>query len=65
MITETMQTVDAVSVDEVARRLGVGRTLLYHMIRQGKIRAVKLNSRTIIPVSEINRILNSDDAHAA
>jgi excisionase family DNA binding protein len=64
MVSETTQVTEplAVSVDEVARRLGVGRTLLYDMIRQGKVRAVKLNTRTIIPVSEIDRILSGDAA---
>ncbi len=41
----------AVSVDEASRRLGVGRTLLYDLIRRKQVRAVKLGMRTVIPVS--------------
>ncbi len=64
MIRNTLTTTDplAVSVDEAARRLAIGRTLLYDLIGQGKIRAIKLNSRTIVPVSEIDRILTSNEA---
>jgi excisionase family DNA binding protein len=51
----------AVSVDEAARRLSVGRTLLYDLIRQGKVRAVKLGTRTIIPATEISRLLDTPD----
>ena len=56
----------AVSVDEAARRLGIGRTLTYELIRQGKVRAIKLGTRTVIPASEIVRILSScDDSNRA
>jgi excisionase family DNA binding protein len=51
----------AVSIDEAARRLSVGRTLLYDLIRQGRMRAVKLGVRTVIPVTEIARILGEND----
>jgi len=65
MISETTQMEPlAVSVDEVARRLGIGRTLLYDLVKQGKIRVVKLGNRTIVPVSEIDRLLCGDDCEA-
>ncbi len=51
-----------VTVDEARFRLGnLGRTLFYDLVKQGKIRVVKLGNRTVIPVSEINRLLNGDN----
>ncbi len=53
----------AVPVDEARFRLGnLGKTLFYDLVKQGKIRVVKLGNRTVVPVSEIDRLLNSDDA---
>jgi excisionase family DNA binding protein len=53
-----------VTVDEAARRLSVGRTLLYGLIRAGKVCAIKLGTRTVIPTTEITRILSTDDRAA-
>jgi len=53
----------AVTVDEARFRLGnLGKTLFYDLVKQKKIRVVKLGNRTVVPVSEIDRLLNSDDA---
>jgi len=50
-----------VTVDEARFRLGnLGKTLFYDLVKQGKIRVVKLGNRTVVPVSEIDRLLNSD-----
>jgi len=46
------------AVDETAHVLGIGRTKTYDLIRQGGIRAIKIGSRTIIPRSEVERLLN-------
>ena len=47
----------ALSVAEAARVLRVSRTTLYRMAWRGMIRFVKLGGRTIIPMSEIRRLL--------
>jgi excisionase family DNA binding protein len=43
----------AVSVDEAARRAGVGRGYLYQQIGRGKLRARKAGRRTIIALSDL------------
>lgn len=48
----------ALRVEEAAMRLSVGRTTLYKLIRQGRLRSIKLAARTVIPCSEIDRLLN-------
>ncbi len=54
------------NVSEGARIVGVGRTTMHKMIREGRIRPVKIGARTIIPKSEIDRLLNgTDDTRAA
>ena len=55
----------AVTVDEARYRLGgLGRTLFYDLVKQGKIRVMKLGNRTVVPVSEIDRLLCGDDCKA-
>ncbi len=54
------------NVGEAARILGVGRTMMHKMIKQGFVRRTKFGSRTIIAKSEIDRLLNgTDDTRAA
>ncbi len=54
------------NVGEAARIIGVGRTTMHKMLNQGRVRPVKIGSRTIIPKSEIERLLNgADDTRAA
>ena len=52
-------------VEEAARALGCGRTTVFKLIREGRLRAVKLGTRTVIPRSEIGRLLKARDGDAA
>lgn len=40
---------ELLSIAEAARRLGIGRSLLYSMIGAGQVRTVKLSRRRLIP----------------
>jgi len=54
------------SPTEAARIIGCGRTKVYDLIKEKRIRVVKIGARTIIPKSEIDRLLNgTDDTRAA
>jgi excisionase family DNA binding protein len=46
-------------VEEAARALGIGRSLVYDLIRSGRLRSFKVGSRRLIPADAI------DDAIAA
>lgn len=50
------------NVAESARIIGVGRTTMHKIIREGRVRPVKIGARTIIPKSEIDRLLNGNAA---
>lgn len=50
----------AVSVNEAARILGVGRTNLYSMIRDGRVDALKLGRRTLIKTASLRRLIDEE-----
>ena len=52
------QTPLAHRVDSACHRLGIGRTKLYSLISEGKIRPIKIGTRTLIPESELRRLIN-------
>ena len=44
-----------VSTKEAARRISVGKTKLFDLLSTQQLQAVRLGSRTMIPVSELQR----------
>lgn len=49
----------AYTIKEAASALGIGRTTIYAAIRDGKIPAVKLGHRTLIPAEDIRQWMAS------
>jgi excisionase family DNA binding protein len=45
-------------ITQVQTRLGIGRTLVYEMIRAGELKAVKLRGRTLIPESSLQALVS-------
>jgi len=45
------------SITNSCSRLGIGRTLMYDLLKQGKLRAIKLGTRTLIPETELQRLI--------
>jgi excisionase family DNA binding protein len=45
------------SIAETCERLSIGRTTLHSLINQGRLKAFKLGSKTLIPESEIERLV--------
>lgn len=54
----------AYRIDEACASIGIGRSSLYNMIRDGRLKSVKIAGRTLIPRCEIERLLSgvADDA---
>ncbi len=50
------------TVTEAAEFLRISRALLYQLIRQGRIKTVKIGARTIIRLAELERFLDQQQA---
>ncbi len=48
---------EGLRVEEAAFVLGCGRTTVFQLIREGRLRVIKLGARTIVPRSEVARLL--------
>lgn len=48
---------DLLNLVEVAQRLNVSRTTIWRLVKRGDIRAVRIGSRTLIPRTELQRIV--------
>lgn len=48
----------AVSVNDAARALGLGRTSIYAMIGDGRLETFKLGRRTLIKAASIRRLVD-------
>lgn len=44
-------------IDSASHRAGIGRTMLYQLIKDGEIKTIKVGRRTLIPESELQRWL--------
>lgn len=51
------------TVDEAAAALGVGRGLAYEMVRQGRIPALRLGRRVVVPVAGLRTLLAASGEH--
>ncbi len=53
-----MQPITA-TINDTAKALGLGRTSIYALIREGRLEAIKLGRRTLIKVESIHRLIAS------
>ncbi len=56
---------EGLRVEETAFVLGCGRTTVFKLIREGRLRVVKFGTRTVVPRSEIERLLNARPSDVA
>ena len=55
-----MNTPMAMSPRDAARAIGISRSSLYRLIKQGRIRTVKLGSRTLVPTSALAELIGEE-----
>lgn len=48
------------SIDEAARLIGVGRSLMYQLARENKIPAIRLGNRIVIPKERFIAFINEE-----
>lgn len=51
----------SVTVPEALRIVGIGRTMLYELIKNRKVRAVKIGRRTLVRYDDLQRLVESTD----
>ena len=47
----------AYSPGELAKALGISRTYAYSLVREGRIRSIRVGSRWLVPVREVEAFL--------
>lgn len=47
------------TVEEAAGAIGCGRTSVFRLLREGKLRSIRVGSRRLIPREEIDRFIAS------
>jgi excisionase family DNA binding protein len=47
----------ATSIKDTAKALGLGRTSIYALIRDGRLETIKFGRRTLVKVESIRRLL--------
>ncbi len=56
---------EALSVEDAARRAGIGRTFLYEAISSGRLPSIKLGKRRLVRVEALRRWLERLETDAA
>lgn len=46
-------------IPDACRRLGVGRSSLYELIKSGEVKTIKIGTRTLVPEAELQKVINS------
>lgn len=55
----TMSNVLASSVPDACRRLGIGRTMFYDLVKRDEVRVIRIGTRTLVPESELQKLITS------
>lgn len=50
----------ALSVEEAAKYLSLGRTKMFELIRKGELQTIKIGRRRLVPLSALRRLLGED-----
>lgn len=50
----------AYSIKEASRATSLGRTRIYQLIAAGRLEAIKIGSRTLIPAHALRKLLEGD-----
>src|SRR5690348_7000502 len=59
-MTRTPNEAAAMTVEEAARRLGIGRNLAYRLAREGAIPSLRLGRRILVPRARLDALLTGE-----
>lgn len=51
----------AISINDTAKALGIGRSSVYALLKSGKLDAIKIGRRTLLTTASIKRLAQSRD----
>lgn len=51
----------AISINDTAKALGIGRSSVYALLKSGKLDAIKIGRRTLLTIESIKRLTQSRD----
>lgn len=49
----------AYSIQELVQGLGIGRTKLYALLRQGRLKAIRIDKRTLVAAQDLDAFIDS------
>jgi len=49
----------AYSIQELVQGLGIGRTKLYALLRQGRLKAIRIDKRTLVTAQDLDAFIDS------
>ncbi len=52
----------AYSIQQFADQLSISRGTVFNLIKRGELRVAKIGTRTVVPASEIDRLLAVEDS---
>ncbi|WP_036212698.1 helix-turn-helix transcriptional regulator [Novilysobacter arseniciresistens] len=51
-------------IPDACQRIGLGRSSLYELIKAGRLKTVRIAGRTLVPESELQRLVAEAEAEA-
>lgn len=55
-----MQEKDTITVEEVAKRLGIGRNTAYEAVKRAEIPSIRIGRRILVPTKALDNLLASN-----
>jgi len=49
----------AISINDTAKALGIGRSSVYNLLKSGRLDAIKIGTRTLLTTESIKRLAQS------
>lgn len=52
-----------ISINDTAKVLGVGRSSIYGLMKEGRLESIKIGRRTLLTTASINRLTQGNRPH--